>query len=236
MEIRKVPKDTQEILNSFKEIDNFHLKLNKFAKFDKNKGYKLQNQNINKDFFKENLEFYKLKINEYYQNIEKLNLKFSEFSLRIDYRLIIGSEQSIYETSIRLHHIYGIPYIPASGIKGVVRSYLEQEKKLDRYIDLFGDEDKEGKIIFFDAFPISQPKIKVDIMNPHYGDYYNKNEAPTDTQKLNPINFLTVEDTTFGFIIASRDEIDNSFILLFEKALKDHGIGGKTAVGYGYFD
>ena len=256
----KIPKDTRAILKEFKDIDNFHLKLNKFAKFNHEKGYKLQNQNINEKFFYKDKDwsFYNKQIKNYYKDIETLNLNFSDpIELKTNYRLVIGSEESIYETSIRLHHIYGIPYIPASAIKGVVRSYMIYkyfEEELNEYKDrynkfeeevLFNDDDfknyfgtpnEEGKIIFFDAFPITKPKIKIDIMNPHYGHYYNDGKAPTDTKNPIPINFLTVEETEFKFFIASKDEVDSSFISLFKEALQNHGIGGKTAVGYGYFN
>jgi CRISPR-associated protein Cmr6 len=46
---------------------------------------------------------------------------------------------------------------------------------------------------------------------------------------------LTVEDTTFQFLLASKEEIDSGFLNLFKEALTNHGIGAKTAVGYGYF-
>jgi len=218
----KIPKDTCiAIEKTF--IDNFHLKLNKYAKFNYNDGYKLQNQNINKDFFDNDWkDFYKSKIDKYYKDIRELNLKFlEEIKLGTDYRLVIGSEQSIYETSIRLHHIYGIPFIPSSAIKGVVRSYIEEIKRLDEFIDMFGD-NKRGQIVFFDAFPITEPKIKMDIIN------------PMEENKI--INFLTVEDTTFQFLLASKEEIDSGFVNLFKEALTNHGIGAKTAVGYGYFE
>jgi len=108
------------------------------------------------------------------------------------------------------------------------------------FIKVFGSQDQEGKIIFFDAFPINEPQIKVDIMNPHYGHYYNEGKAPTDDKNPIPINFLTVEDTTFGFLIASKENLENFMIKdktledWFKDALQNHGIGVKTAVGYGY--
>jgi len=246
-----VPNSTCVVISKFKleNIDNFNLKLNKFARFEI-----ANNENPNEKkfiFYRNNvkdLEDIEIKANfgkfDFEENIKKQKniiksifgeKNYHKLSLKTDYSLLIGSEQSIYETSIRLHHIYGIPYIPSTAIKGVVKSYLELEKKLDNYIDLFGTEEKEGKIIFFDAFPTSKPNIKIDIMNPHYGDYYNKNKAPTDDKNPIPINFLTVEDTTFQFLIASKEEIDKNFITLFEEALQNHGIGAKTAVGYGYF-
>jgi CRISPR/Cas system CMR subunit Cmr6 (Cas7 group RAMP superfamily) len=33
-------------------------------------------------------------------------------------------------------------------------------------------------------------------------EYYSANEAPTDWQNLNPIKFLTVENTSFNFALA----------------------------------
>ncbi len=235
----KIPKDTREILKDFKSIDNFNLKLNKFARFEKkfiffrNKVKDLEDIEIKANFGNFNFEENITKQEKYIKAIFKENIR--SFSLKTDYRLIIGSEQSIYETSIRLHHIYGIPYIPASAIKGVVRSYIEQKEKLDTFIEMFGDENQEGKIVFFDAFPVTKPKIEVDIMNPHYGHYYNEGKAPTDTNNPIPINFLTVADTSFGFIIGSKEKIDEDFTSLFKKAMINHGIGAKTAVGYGYF-
>jgi CRISPR-associated protein Cmr6 len=254
----KIPKDTREALKDFKKIDNFHLKLNKYARYDISD---IKKPDEKKFIFYRNkakgLEDIEIKPNfgdfDFEKNIEKqeeiVNSLFSGNYLKkdftIDYRLLIGSEQSIYETSIRLHHIYGIPYIPSTAIKGVVRSHFiekyfynreEEALKDDDFKNYFGTQEQEGKIIFFDAFPITKPKIKVDIMNPHYGHYYNDGEAPTDTKNPIPINFLTVEDTTFQFLLGFKDEVDSGFVNLFKEALTNHGIGAKTAVGYGYFE
>jgi len=223
----KIPKDTCIIMENNQIIDNFHLKLNKFAKFDNEKGYKLD-KNINANFgnfdFKDNIKKQ--------ENITKRlsGKRYYKETLKTNYRLLIGAEQSIYETSIRLHHIYGIPYIPSTAIKGVVRSYIIQknydnseEKALDnpKFKKWFGSQEQEGRVIFFDAFSISPPEIKIDIIN------------PLDENKI--INFLTIENTEFQFLIGFKDEVDNGFIDLFKKALTEHGIGAKTAVGYGYF-
>jgi len=265
-----VPKDTREALKDFKEIDNFSLKLYKFAMFNDKSEAKIKDQKISETFFHKNWTLYENKIKAYYENIQNLNLKFSNLEpFTTSYRLVIGGEATVYETSMRLHHIYGIPYIPASGIKGVVRSYIitekfeEQLKKYDKYsdfeekvlfvkdekgeykekgfVDVFGSQEQEGKVTFFDAFPTAKPTLKVDIMNPHYGHYYSKKIAPTDTMKLNPIPFLTVENTKFGFLIGAKEELETFSIKgkkiedWLSEALKNHGLGAKTAVGYGYF-
>lgn len=61
-------------------------------------------------------------------------------SLTLINRLAIGlGNESIYETGIFFHPIYGIPYIPASSIKGVVRNYF-----LDRYFQLTDKEINEN--------------------------------------------------------------------------------------------
>jgi len=240
-----VPNSTCVVVTKFglEKIDNFHLKLNKFAQFSD----ELNRFEFDKDIEKFNFSNYDEVAINYKKQIEKF-IKLSGFELKLDHRLLIGAEQSIYETSIRLHHIYGIPYIPSTAIKGVVRSHFiekyfykeenSEQKALedDDFKNYFGTQEQEGRIVFFDAFPTTKPKIKIDIMNPHYGDYYSKGEAPTDTKNPIPINFLTVENTAFQFLIGFKDGIDKSFIGLFTEALTDHGIGAKTAVGYGYFE
>lgn len=255
----QIPKDTREALKDFKEIDNFHLKLNKYARFENEKPVFFKATKGKVDFsiianfgdfpFEDNIDKQ--------EQVAKALFGKNYYSddLKTPYRLLIGGEASIYETSIRLHHIYGIPYIPASAIKGVVRSYIitekfgsnEEEALNDKdFKKVFGSTDQEGKVTFFDAFPTATPteplKLKVDIMNPHYGDYYNKKQPPTDTQSPNPINFLTVEDTTFRFIVGAKESLggltikDKTIDKWLKEALQNHGIGAKTAVGYGYFD
>ena len=94
--------------------------------------------------------------------------------------------------------------------------------------------------------PFESPKIEPDVMNPHYGDYYNGKKPPADYLNPVPIYFLTVKNTKFNFMIAVRENINTEDTKLgigtladitkkwLEKALKEHGIGAKTAVGYGY--
>jgi CRISPR-associated protein Cmr6 len=46
------------------------------------------------------------------------------FSMSVDWRLVIGlGGSSPLDTGITLHHLYGFPYLPASGVKGITRSY-----------------------------------------------------------------------------------------------------------------
>lgn len=163
---------------------------------------------------------------------------------------------SVYETSITLHHIYGIPFIPAQSIKGALRSYIivnyfdgSEDSAFDDegFVDVFGSNDNQGKVIFFDAFT-KESEIKIDIMNNHYQKYYNGTQTPNDTQNPNPVNFMTLKNAKFEITIATKDNIKikeglfkgKDILTLVKEELSNtlevFGIGAKTAIGYGYFE
>ena len=77
---------------------------------------------ISKDFYEKIREFSD-RIKRQIEDLQKQGYKklFSE-SLKTSSRLVVGfGAEHVLETSITLHHLFGIPYIPASAIKGVVR-------------------------------------------------------------------------------------------------------------------
>jgi len=126
----KLPKDTREI--GLKLINNFALRLNKAVQFDKEGTprffYENKKTHEKFDILKEKdliniLENTASKYaNHYNQWIKKLADK--NFPLTLSWRLVVGlGAASVYETSMTLHHIYGIPYLPGSAIKGITRSY-----------------------------------------------------------------------------------------------------------------
>ncbi len=111
--------------------------------------------------------------------------------------------------------------------------------------NVFGTTEQQGQVIYFDAYPTDagRLKLKLDILNPHYGDYYQKNKygnpiPPADYLSPVPTYFLTVaKGSPFQFAIASK----NPALAAKAKewltcALKDLGIGGKTAAGYGFME
>ena len=281
----KLPSDTNRILDG-SDVENFGLKLNKCVNFifdkdkeeailykseykDKNDNNKLKKLEI--DFNFENLKKMigelKNRQTKIKESLEQQNYKIKTVKLKPDWRLIVGlGNESVYETSMTLHHIYGIPYIPGSAVKGVTRGFIitdkfgedengnvdlknaEERALQDRgFCDIFGDQKHKGEIIFFDAYPLTKPQIKVDVMNPHYSPYYSDSSGktpPADHHNPNPIFFLTIADTEFEFMMGIKEK-DNTPIqkggsLLevaheyMKKALNEHGIGAKTAVGYGY--
>lgn len=169
-----------------------------------------------------------------------------EFTCRVEWRLIVGlGAVHPHETSMILHHLYGVPYIPGSAVKGVTRYYAKnyEHASENEVTEVFGMQSKEkscaGRVIFLDALPADSEsfKLEVDIMNPHYLNYYQGDEPPADWQDPTPIPFLVIgKDTRFTFRLLSRYE---SLLQRAEEwlryALKKIGIGAKTAVGYGFF-
>lgn len=304
----KLPFDTRGLLK-LANIDNLSLKINKTANFifnsekqkeevvlyktefkDKSNGNEWKKFNIGLDIKFSRDDFAKIGL-RHKDSISKLlgvnNIKSSFFSP--DWRLIVGiGHESVYETSITLHHIYGIPYIPGQAVKGVTRSWIiteifgGKEGNKDEgalsdklFCRIFGSPkdsirgEHQGSVMFFDAFPLIVPKLEVDIMNPHYGDYYGKKTVngepvpPADYLKPVPIPFLTVgKGTNFEFIAGMKKPLRAKDVLpegqtspiiskckdlnldstlpevamtWLRKVLTEHGIGAKTAVGYGYF-
>ncbi len=181
-------------------------------------------------------------------------MKATLFNTSLDWRMVIGlGGESVLETDITLHHLYGIPFIPASALKGLTRAYVtgEVEENKSDNIDndneeikrIFGSQEHAGTVIFYDAMPLNgMTNFVLDIMNPHYPEYYAGNKPPTNDQNPIPVTFLTVTNTTFTFALAPRDAGKEQHVkdveqvkMWLQEALQKYGVGGKTSAGYGYF-
>ncbi|MEO0133536.1 MAG: type III-B CRISPR module RAMP protein Cmr6 [candidate division WOR-3 bacterium] len=121
-------------------------------------------------------------INNQIESLKKQGYLPISLSLTTQSRLIIGlGSANALETSITLHHIYGIPYIPASALKGVCRmvsfwkiaeskGILNNEREVDKlqkefygelstdksilkYQLLFGAQNFKGLLLFLDSYP-----------------------------------------------------------------------------------
>lgn len=153
------------------------------------------------------------------------------------------------ENGMLFHHTLGIPYLPGSSVKGLIRAWAEQwvdNKDENIFKRIFGSENKKisntqaGSILFFDALPVSKINLKTDIMTPHYPKYYSDKgkTAPADNQTPNPIPFLAIaEGVTFKFAFKARKSANENDMEVvknwLKEALENLGAGAKTAVGYG---
>lgn len=236
-----LPFDTKNL--NIRSIDNFYLSFHKLPNivYEKNKTCKIKisEKSIDNNFSNLNIKNISEK---YLLNIKKLNLNIKDFQYETDGRLVVGlGSESIYETSMCLHYIYGFPYIPGQAVKGILRNHIINEVfdgseknalKNITFCRIFGcDENGKiktsvGSIVFFDAYPVNIPKLKLDVMNPHYSSYYGDKSntiPPVDYDDTIPVNFMTVEDTIFRFIYG----VKNNFIEIdgikkyFDKPVND---------------
>lgn len=190
--------------------------------------------------------------NRWYTMISAINA--TSFNASLDWRMVIGlGGESVLETDITLHHLYGITFIPASALKGLTRAYITGEvegyksNKIDNDNEevkrIFGSQENAGTVLFFDAMPLNGiTNFVLDIMNPHYPEYYSGNKPPTNDQNPVPVTFLTVANTIFTFALAPRDANKVQHVndaervkKWLQEALQKYGVGGKTSAGYGYF-
>ena len=179
---------------------------------------------------------------------------------KVDWRMVVGlGGEHVQETNMTLDHVYGVPIIPGSAIKGIVRSWViqnhfngreeltlkslegledeELKNNINDFQQVFGTQGQSGGVRFLTAYPAQgQAKLELDIINSHFPDYYAGQDLPTDDQKTNPIKFLTIEESIYRFIILSKDKRQLQLAEDWMKsALTQQGIGAKTAIGYGYF-
>ncbi len=207
---------------------------------------------------------------EHLKNASKDVASVQTFSLQTIYPgLMIGtgnphdlkSKGSIY-SGFSFDYVTGLPYIPGSSVKGVLKSVFprKEDTKDDinqqkmKYIksllkpelsdeEIYGLKDNifEDNDVFLDAYPTSKNKTKqqclaLEFITPH-SDII-KNPIPINCLKVKPgISF------EFGFYLKDCQLSDGvkkvtveQKIELFKSILTDVGIGAKTNVGFGQLE
>jgi len=194
--------------------------------------------------------------------VKRLNGKTGVFKTQWRFVTGLGLNHPV-ENGFAWHHNLGVPYLPGSSVKGMVRAWAtnweyesdkpdksnkSKEEKQIKINRIFGGgnagEKNAGSVIFFDALPTGIVKLDLEIMTRHYSEYYRNDDAlPADWLSPEPIPFLTVApEQAFVFAVAPRCQDDNTAIRDVKdvmKWLKDAltwcGAGAKTAAGYGRF-
>ena len=121
----------------------------------------------------------------------------------------LGNEHPL-ENGFAFLNPYGLPYLPGSGVKGVLRQAAreladrrwgdDQGWTDDTITALFGkagtdgDTDlQRGALMFWDVMPqIAGDALQVEVMTPHQSHYYQNGDSPHESGQPIPINFLTV--------------------------------------------
>lgn len=158
------------------------------------------------------------------------------------------------------HPTLGMPYLPGSAVKGLVRALVEtayhgddKGAVLKRW---FGTEQKgdvaeaSGGFIFFDALPTAPCELLPEVMTPHMGKWYEKggqtpqaaDTQPGDWHSPVPVGYLVARNLKLQFAIAPRagaiapEQLQAELVNVWnalDKALEWLGAGGKTAIGFG---
>jgi CRISPR type III-B/RAMP module RAMP protein Cmr6 len=263
-----IPEKTQSFQ---KDLSNFGLRFQKFFPYSgdnfKTEGsveQLAQNwKNTNKKDISRQLKQKHDRQDELLKQRFKLAAKILKIGATLSTRLITGiGETTPAEVGMVFDRNLGIPYIPASSIKGAVAyayavNAVNRKNQTDEESDtifstnesgftaLFGSrnssDSSKGGFCFLDAYPINAPLIEVDIMNPHFSGYYQGSKPPSETDNPTPIKFLAVEKGTAfefrGFFLKKEaEQYKDLLVEAFQTTLEMTGIGAKTAVGYGLFE
>jgi CRISPR-associated protein Cmr6 len=181
-------------------------------------------------------------LSSYHERMNTLITKKSghEIKLVTNWRFLTGLGQPHpAEVGFRWDKNLGVPFLPGSSIKGALRAWMRVNKSKEEIKSSFGSSERVGSIIFLDAYPSKRPVLDIDILNPHYGEYYKDPEKnpPADYYSPIPVYFLTVAAGTefvFRFICKESESSEKIAKYLLEAA-DTLGFGAKTSVGYGQF-
>lgn len=156
----------------------------------------------------------------------------------------LGYEHPI-ENGFQWHPLLGTPYLPGSGVKGLLLAWATKwndEPDVDR---LLGSQEKVGAWMTFDALPIEPVRLGCEVMTAHDAGWRIRegtDATPSDWVSPNPIPFLVVRPgARFSFAFAPRrggtaqSEDVARIAAWLREALDFIGAGGKTAVGFGRF-
>ncbi len=162
-------------------------------------------------------------------------------------RLVVGlGQESVLETSVTLHRVWGVPYLPGSALKGLAGRAARE--RLDPpwnpgeeggpYSVVFGRLEDAGFVTFHDALwiPVGDaPPLDADVLTVHHPDYYGGKDAlPVEWDEPNPVAFATCRGTYEIALTGPAGWVEKAMEILL-LALEQDGLGAKTGQGYGRF-
>ncbi len=171
-----------------------------------------------------------------------LQVEYPGLMAGVGYPHAAGAESEVC-AGCSLDYVTGLPYIPGSSVKGVLRSAFEHEGYIkeileDEEVDVKALEKEifDNSDIFLDAFPVDgmcNGVLELENITPHHNTPLGTLSEPT------PLTFVKVKpDVVFEFRFMLKDGNTVSAekkLELFRQIILDLGIGAKTNVGFGRF-
>jgi CRISPR-associated protein Cmr6 len=171
---------------------------------------------------------------EMYAHLTRRTQKLAQDTLTIKFpwRLRVGGIRGFRDLLLpAFHPVYGIPYIPASSLKGSVRAWARSNHYASEAEDLFGTLKKGmGKVEILDAFP-THPCLSVDMANPQW--HWRDGEIKYNPE---PHALLTLErpELIIGLRPTSRGTAaDVKTVKDWLRQALSSGIGSRVSAGYG---
>jgi CRISPR-associated protein Cmr6 len=177
------------------------------------------------------------------------------FQVRCLWRIRVGGHRGPESILLPAFDALGMPYIPASTLRGVARtqairelmeeeglSWKQAEEAVSRryfgYLDSKRGEERSGKVIFLDAYPLPQQSgnsggLAVDMAN----NIWSWDAAGRELlYSPNPNPFYSLSEATFLVGLRSAHHGDNATLEKVKQWLSQGlaaGIGSQVNTGYG---
>ena len=174
-------------------------------------------------------------------------------------RLFVGlGERGVWETNVLLHPVYGMPFIPASQVKNLIRRTMgdriarmpkasrgPMQQLLD---DLLGAEaggvSQPGRLLLHDAWWVpgsAEGPLDGDLDNPHHAEYFQRRNGhdearPQDSPQPQPQIGVRGQMLFALGLPGGPQPLLKRCLRWLTQALQQRGIGGRShAVGAGRF-
>ena len=154
-----------------------------------------------------------------------------------NWRLRVGGTRGFRELLLPvMHPIFGIPYIPASTLKGAAKAWAKRHGASEQVYEILGmlegKKVKAAKVEFLDAFP-TKPYLNIDIATPQWtwvGNEVKYQPVPHALLSLHQPEFL------IGLRLSAVGKRNPELIPIVKKWLENalaEGIGSRVSSGYG---
>ena len=163
--------------------------------------------------------------------------------------------KGVYKRGFSFDYVNGLPYLPGSSLKGILRSVFPGQHKEDKEeynsyliglmeelgikhvqpgnLEMLEEEIFDFQDVFLGAYPDSEQKGNRKYLASEYITPHKPLKNP------NPISFLKVKEGVgmrFHFLIRDGKILSaEEKVRLFKKLIMEFGIGAKTNIGFGKF-